>query len=77
MAKRPRKRVRLLRVVRFENHLGKPFAIPQIDEHGAAMVPAILNPPKENHRLADVLPGELSTIMGALELGDEFHCHLG
>ena len=55
----------------------RPCAVAEVDEHGAAVVAAVLDPAEEDHGLADVLGGELATGMGALDLGDEGNGHGG
>jgi hypothetical protein len=62
---------------RLEDDLGEALAIAEVDEDGAAMVAAVLDPAEQDDGLADVAGGELATGVSALDLGDERNGHGG
>ena len=64
--------VQVLAGVRLEHHLGEPGAVAQVDEHGAAVIAAVVHPAEEDHFLAHVLGGQLAAGMRALQIADEF-----
>jgi hypothetical protein len=62
--------------VGLKNNLGQTFAVPEVNEHRPAMVTPILHPTEKHDLLADIPSGQLSAGVGALNLGNKFHCHV-
>ena len=58
--------------VRLEHDLGDAPAIPQIDEHAAAVIAAGCHPPEEDDLVARVRGTQSPTVVGSLQLGQKW-----
>src|SRR5215469_5428039 len=61
--------------VGLEDDLGQTLTVAEVDEDGAAVIAAVLDPAEQDDVLAHVLRGELAAGVGALDLGDEGDGH--